>query len=167
VVAPQDVIAEFTFEIPKSPDELLREQVEAASGVPPLYAQSPGASDTIIAGVRSFFLSLDTIVRTTEREERRAVVRDFMERNRLSPTSASLDILMDPTTRATLQRSIEQSVRDLYPLGVAPSSLGQGSPRFGSAAHRERSDWCRETRCSHPTASTASPRSDSPIDRRS
>jgi cyclic-di-AMP phosphodiesterase PgpH len=126
VVAPQDVIAEFTFEIPKSPDELLREQVEAASGVPPLYAQSPGASDTIIAGVRSFFLSLDTIVRTTEREERRAVVRDFMERNRLSPTSASLDILMDPTTRATLQRSIEQSVRDLYPLGVAPSSLGQG-----------------------------------------
>jgi cyclic-di-AMP phosphodiesterase PgpH len=126
VVAPQDVIAEFTFEIPKSPDELLREQVEAASGVPPLYAQSPGAGDTIISGVRSFFLSLDTIVRTTEREERRSVVRDFMERNRLSPTSASLDILMDPTTRATLQRSIEQSVRDLYPLGVAPSSLGQG-----------------------------------------
>jgi putative nucleotidyltransferase with HDIG domain len=126
VVAPQDVIAEFTFEIPKSPDELLREQVEATSGVPPLYAQSPGASDTIISGVRSFFLSLDTIARTTEREERRAVVRDFMERNRLSPTSASLDILMDPTTRATLQRSIEQSVRDLYPSGVAPSSLGQG-----------------------------------------
>jgi cyclic-di-AMP phosphodiesterase PgpH len=126
VVAPQDVIAEFSFEIPKGPDELLREQVEAASGVPPVYAQSPAAGDSVIVGVRSFFLSLDTIVRTTEREERRGVVRAFMERNRISPTTGSLDILIEPQSRATLQRSIEQAVRDLYPQGVAPSSLGQG-----------------------------------------
>jgi len=126
VVAPQDVIADFSFEIPKSPDELLREQVEAASGVPPVYAQHTAVSDSVVAGVRSFFLSLDTIIRTTEREERRGVVRSFMERNRISPTPPSLDILLDPAARATLQRSIEQSVRDLYPQGVAPSSLGPG-----------------------------------------
>ena len=36
-VAPQDVIAEFSFDIPKSADELLREQVAAASGVPAVF----------------------------------------------------------------------------------------------------------------------------------
>ncbi len=49
MVSPHDVIAEFSFEIPKSPDELLREQVEAASGVPPVYVQSPAAADSVIA----------------------------------------------------------------------------------------------------------------------
>jgi cyclic-di-AMP phosphodiesterase PgpH len=140
VVAPHDVIAEFSFEIPKGPDELLREQGEAASGVPPIYVQSPAAADSVIAGVRSLFMALDTIVRTTERDERRGVVRSFMERNRLSPTTASLDILIEPTSRATLQRSIEQSVRELFPQGVVPASLGQGvsAVRVRSPAGVER-----------------------------
>ena len=46
VVASQDVIAEFTFDIPKSADELLREQVEGASGVPAVYDHVPRGTAT-------------------------------------------------------------------------------------------------------------------------
>jgi putative nucleotidyltransferase with HDIG domain len=126
VVAPSDVIAEFDFSIPKTPDELLREKVEAASGVPPVYDQSPQAADTVIAGVRSFFSSLDSVIASTQPQRRAEAVRAFMERSRLSPTPTSLEILLDPGRRTLVQNTIQRAVRDLYPRGVAPSSLSQG-----------------------------------------
>jgi putative nucleotidyltransferase with HDIG domain len=126
VVAPQDVIAEFTFDIPKDPDELLREQVEAASGVPPVYDLTPAAADSVLSGVRSFFATVDSLIARVEPDDRREVIRGFMEAHRITPTPTSVDILIQPRRRAQLQRSIETSVEELFPVGVAPSSLGEG-----------------------------------------
>ncbi|MEX2584285.1 MAG: HDIG domain-containing metalloprotein [Gemmatimonadota bacterium] len=126
VVAPEDVIAEVAFDIPKTPEELLREQVEAVSGVPPVYVLDPTAADSVLLGVGSLFATLDSILVDAPEEERRAAVRNFMDSNRLSPTPESVDLVLDPQRRTALQNSIERAVRELYPLGVAPSSLSQG-----------------------------------------
>ncbi|HUE96800.1 MAG TPA: HDIG domain-containing protein [Longimicrobiaceae bacterium] len=127
VVAPQDVIAEIGFDIPKASDELLREQAEAASGVPPVYVLEPAAADSVLAGIRGLFSSLDSIASSENTPEaRRAAVRAFMEQNRISPTPSSVDVLLDPARRAALSRSIELAIQDLYPRGIAPSSLSQG-----------------------------------------
>src|SRR5690606_30240512 len=61
VVAPQDVIAEVGFDIPKADDTLLREQLEAESGVPPVYVQNPVAADSLLEDVRRLFARLDTL----------------------------------------------------------------------------------------------------------
>ncbi|MQA90775.1 MAG: HDIG domain-containing protein [Gemmatimonas sp.] len=126
VVAPQDVIAEVAFDIPKIPAELLREQTEAASGVPPVYVLEPAASDSVLLGIGGLFASIDSILVDVPPAEHGASIRNFMERNRLSPTTNSVNLILDPQRRTTLQRSIERAVRELYPLGVAPSSLSQG-----------------------------------------
>ncbi|MEX0911805.1 MAG: hypothetical protein WD031_00125, partial [Gemmatimonadota bacterium] len=126
VVAPEDVIAEVGFDIPKPQDELLREQLEAASGVPPVFAHDATAADSVLAGVNRLFASVDSIIEATEPENRRGALRAFMERNRISPTAGSIDLFVDPQRRSALRTSIERAVRDLFPLGVASSSLSQG-----------------------------------------
>jgi cyclic-di-AMP phosphodiesterase PgpH len=124
VVAPEDVIAEVGFDIPKGQDQLLREQLEASSGVPPVYVHNGAAADSVLTGIGELFSAIDSIVATTEGEEQRSAVRGFMEQNRLTPTAASVDFILDPRGRAELRRTIEDAVRELYPVGIAPSSLG-------------------------------------------
>jgi cyclic-di-AMP phosphodiesterase PgpH len=126
VVAPHDVIAEVGFDIPKSQDELLREQLEAASGVPPVFIYNPAAADSMLAGITGLFASVDTIAARTAPEERWSAVRSHMERNRISTTATSVDLFLDPQRRNELRSSIVEAIREVYPLGVAPSSLGQG-----------------------------------------
>jgi putative nucleotidyltransferase with HDIG domain len=126
VVATQDVIAEIPFDIPKSYDDLTREQQEAASGVPPVYVLDVGAADSVIAGVNALFAALDSIAEATEGDERAAAVHAFMETNRLTPTPASVDLLVDEQRREALRRGIDMAVQTYYPLGVAPALLGAG-----------------------------------------
>ena len=126
VVAPHDVIAEVGFDIPKGADELLREQTEAASGVPPVYVQTPEAGDSLIAGIGGLFESVDSIIDATSGAGERAAVRAFLERNRISPTPTSVDVFLNTQQRNALRTSIDEAVRDLYPRGVAPSSLAPG-----------------------------------------
>jgi cyclic-di-AMP phosphodiesterase PgpH len=126
VVAPQDVIADVAFDIPKSPEDLLREQTEAASGVPPVYVHDATAADSVLAGIGGLFAAIDSILLQTPPEARRTSIQSFMESNRLSPTANTVDLILDPQRRTALQASIERAIRELYPLGVAPSSLNQG-----------------------------------------
>lgn len=123
VVAPQDIIAEVAFDIPKSYEDLTREQQDAASGVPPVYVHHPGAADTLLAGVDGLFAAVDSITAATAGEERRAEVRSLMEQNRITPTPSSVDVFLDAALRNDLRRSIEAAVRRHYPIGVAPSTL--------------------------------------------
>ncbi len=135
VVAPHDVIAEFSFTIPKAPDELAKEQVEAASGVPPVYQLDRSVADTVMSRVDSFFGSIDSLTAQLPEERARTIVSALMMNNRISPTTGGVDILADAGRRRTLHRAIREAVREIYPEGVAPSSLGAGS-----GAVRVRSD---------------------------
>jgi putative nucleotidyltransferase with HDIG domain len=127
VVATHDVIAQVGFDIPKSYQELQREQQEAASGVPPVYVHDPVAGDSVLAGVNGLFAAVDSIIAATEGEERRSQVRAFMEQNRTPPTLNSIELFLDAGRRNELRESIERAVRTSYPLGVVPSSLSTGT----------------------------------------
>src|SRR5690606_16378544 len=90
VVAPQDVIAEFSFDIPKTPEELLREQVEAASGVPPVYDLVPTARDSVLRNVDAFFDAVDSVIAAALAGRESQAVRALAERTRLTPTPGSV-----------------------------------------------------------------------------
>lgn len=125
VVAPQDVIAEVGFNIPKADDVLLREQLEAESGVPPVYVENPAAADSLLAGVRRLFARLDSLAASPEGEARRAAVQRYLEANRITASATGVDFILGQAGRASLLGSIEEAVPDLYERIIAPSSMGQ------------------------------------------
>lgn len=128
-VASEDIIAQIAFDIPKSYEELTREQQDAVNGVPPVYTRDPAAADSLLSGVNALFVAVDSIIARTEGEAQRAEVRAFMELNRITPTPASLDVFLDTRLRNELRRSIESAVARYYPRGVVPTSL---PPAVGS-----------------------------------
>jgi cyclic-di-AMP phosphodiesterase PgpH len=121
VVAPQDIIAEFDFEVPKTDAELARERAEAASGVPPVLDYLPGAQDEMIGSVRNLFTSIDSVIFMTEPEQRREALRQHLARERIYPSSGAIDLLLRAEDRRDLRRSMETAVRELYPQGVVSS----------------------------------------------
>ena len=60
-LARQTVDAEFEFEVPKNPQQLLSEQIEAQSSVFPILASEPWQADSAIARVQTFFARIDSI----------------------------------------------------------------------------------------------------------
>ena len=60
-LARQTVDAEFEFEVPKNPQQLLSEQTEAQSSVFPILASEPWQADSSIARVQAFFSRIDSI----------------------------------------------------------------------------------------------------------
>jgi putative nucleotidyltransferase with HDIG domain len=126
VVASQDVIAEFSFDIPKSADELLREQVEAASGVPAVYDQVPQAADSVVQAMAAFFGAVDSLARAVPPAQRGEAIAAHLDRNRITPTPAAVGVLLDGAQRTALERSLVRAVREVYPLGVAPTTLPTG-----------------------------------------
>jgi cyclic-di-AMP phosphodiesterase PgpH len=131
VVAPRDVLAEFSFQIPKSEAELNRERAEAASGVPPVLEFLPGASVEMIASVRNLFVTLDSVIVFTDVDERRDSLRTFVARERIFPSVAAVSLLLQPDERRQLRLSMEAAVRDLFPRGVI-SAL---APRDGVSTY--------------------------------
>jgi putative nucleotidyltransferase with HDIG domain len=134
VVASRDVIATIPFQIPKSVEELRREQEQAASGVPPVYDYDPAAADSVLRGVRGFFATVDAEARAAGPERAGDGVRRALATHRIPTTLGAVEILADPARRADLQAATEAAVRDAFPLGIA----GGGTERPGLAAVRVR-----------------------------
>lgn len=135
VIAPEDVIAEFTFQIPKDPDELRREQAQAASGVPPILDYLPAAEDSASVGVRVLFSALDSAVATAAPgEPQRAAVRQVLERYRITPTPGAVDLLVRMGPRAELRAAMQRAIGALLPLGIVSTTFA----RDGASAVRVR-----------------------------
>lgn len=122
VVAPNDVIADFAFAIPKTEQELLEDRAEAAAAVPPVYNLSPAVADTVIAGFQSFFARADTVLARVPPEERPARARALLEQNRIAATPGAVAVLLNPQSRAVLRGSLIRTVRETLPQGVLASS---------------------------------------------
>lgn len=120
VVAPSDVIAEFTFQIPKLETELLEEQAEAAASVPAVYDYAPSALDSALASVRGLFGAIDSAA-TAPPLLRDEALRAVLERNRIQPPSGGAALLLEPQSRQTLRRATEAALRELLPRGVVPT----------------------------------------------
>jgi hypothetical protein len=133
VVAPQDVIARIPFSIPKTDEELRREQEEAARGVPPVYDYRPGAMDAVLAQAQRFFAALGA-VDAAPPPQRGDVVRRVLADAGIPTTLGGVEVLQDPVRRAEVQDAVERAVREQLPRGIAAGAPG----RSGISAVRVR-----------------------------
>jgi cyclic-di-AMP phosphodiesterase PgpH len=134
VVAPQDVIAEFSFQIPKTESELARERAEAAAGVLPVLDYLPASVDEMTSSVRNLFAGIDSVIVTTELDERREALRAFLWRERISASAGALGLLLRPEDRRELRATLERGITELYPRGVLPYTF----PRDGTGTYLVR-----------------------------
>ena len=125
VVAPEDVIAVIPFQIPKTEEELRREQEEAARGVPPVYDFAPQAADSAAIALRAFFASVEQAVAAAPPGQEAQAVRGVLSRNGIPTTLGSVEVLSDPARRAEVADAADRAVRELFPRGIAPSQLRQ------------------------------------------
>ncbi|HEX9936268.1 MAG TPA: HDIG domain-containing protein [Longimicrobium sp.] len=125
VVAPGDVIASIPFQIPKTEDELRREQEEAARGVPPVYDYRPAAADSVIDGVRDLVFRVAAAMAQAQPGERDAALRQVLSQSGVPSTLGGLAVLADSGQRAALLSATERAVREQLPRGVAASSPGR------------------------------------------
>jgi len=126
VVAPEDIIAGIPFQIPKTEEELRREQEEAARGVPPVYDLHPGAADTVTAGLRGFFAAVEEAVRAAPPGEAPTAVRGVLSRSGVPTTIGAIEVLSDSARRSQLREATEAAVRDVFPRGIAATTPGRG-----------------------------------------
>lgn len=133
VVAPQDVIARIPFQIPKTEEELRREQEEAARGVPPVYDYRPQAADSVLAQSNAFFARLGP-VDALPPPQRGDAVRQVLAAAGVPTTLGGVEVLQDPARRGQVAGAIARAVRERLPAGVAA-----GAPeRSGVSAVRVR-----------------------------
>ena len=95
-VAPEDVIAEFPFDVPKTPAELEAERNSVRDGVPPTFDFVPEFADTMRAELERFFDQLDSAVAADDRTR----VQSILEGSRITTTAAQVvDFIGDSTLR--------------------------------------------------------------------
>jgi cyclic-di-AMP phosphodiesterase PgpH len=122
MVAPFDVIAEVSFQIPKTDEELARERGQAAAGVPPIYEYMPAAEDTVIVQIQEFFAAVDSVVGTTPTEMERQELREFLEDARITPPPGGIELMRSTRDRGQLRDMTVLAVRQLYPLGIVSAA---------------------------------------------
>jgi putative nucleotidyltransferase with HDIG domain len=122
VVAREEVIAEVAFTVPKTPEELRREQEEAARGVPPVFVYRAAAGDSVVGGVRQFFVAVEQGLRTAPPGQEQLAVRRALDAARVPTTLGAIEVLGDASRRFQLQAATELAVREQFPRGVAAAS---------------------------------------------
>jgi putative nucleotidyltransferase with HDIG domain len=126
VVAREEVIAQVAFTVPKAPEELRREQEEAARGVPPVYDYRPAAGDSVVGGLRQFFAAVEEGLRTAAPGQEQQAIRNALAAARVPTTLGAVEVLANPARRLQLRAGAETAVRDLFPRGVAAASPARG-----------------------------------------
>jgi cyclic-di-AMP phosphodiesterase PgpH len=122
VVAREEVIAQVAFTVPKAPEELRREQEEAARGVPPVYDYRPAAGDSVVGGLRQFFAAVEEGLRTAPPGQEQLAIRRALDAARVPTTLGAVEVLADPARRFQLRTAAELAVREQFPRGVAAAS---------------------------------------------
>ena len=124
-VLEEDVIAEVSFPVYKSEEELERERQDAAASVNPIFVFDSTAVDSMLTDVDRFFTRIDsaTAVDSAEGQEMaRRRVRDLLSAYAIPPSAADIDLLLDPALRDRLHRTVRGVILDELPRGVAMSS---------------------------------------------
>jgi len=113
-VSPVEVLAPFTFPVPKSPPELAREAGALAATVRPIYRYQGAAVDTVVTQAERLFAQLDAARSDSARTEaaRRFGVRLLPEETRL---------LVGGERRAAYRRALIRLAREVLVRGVPAS----------------------------------------------
>jgi len=126
-VAPEDVIAEFPFDVLKTPAELEAEQNSVRDGVPPVFDFVPEAADSMRAELARFFDQLDSAVVLGETPS----VRTILQESRIAATTTQVDFIWDDVSRQAFRTSALAATRGILADGVVDAtSMSEVSTRI-------------------------------------
>ena len=143
-VVEEDILAQVSFSIPKTPAELERERQAVRAAVPPTFNYRPAAVDSMVVRLERFF---DDVSGALGSEDSAAVARMLDERS-IQATAAQMEVLRDPSALESLRATAVEASRELLPSGVADPAelLGVATavvtvrPRDGSEYSVDRGD---------------------------
>jgi cyclic-di-AMP phosphodiesterase PgpH len=130
MVAEEDVIAEISFPIYRSEQDLARARQDAASAEKPIFVYQPAAVDTMLAAVDGFFARIDSVIVAGPEAGARDRVRDVMTLQAVPPSSQEIELLLDVRQRERLRRSVREAILRELPAGIAlPIELEEADSR--------------------------------------
>ncbi len=120
MVTERDIVAQVSFPIYKSGQDLGRERAEAAASVPPIFEYDAGAPDTLLARGRAFFAAVDAaLAQHGGPAMRLGALSQLLASYRLPASADVLRLLTTERTRRDLARALEETAREDVPAGVA------------------------------------------------
>ena len=127
-IAPEDVIAPFDFEVPKTPAELERDRATAALTVTPVY-RLPTPADSVTEPIREYLEKVARIAAAAPPDDGRGADLtseiDSYGGQRLGLTPAEIEALQDAAVRDSVGRVLEGAVAAVHDAGwwVTPDLL--------------------------------------------
>ncbi|UCG76309.1 MAG: HDIG domain-containing protein [Gemmatimonadota bacterium] len=120
-VATEDIIADLSFDVPKSPERLQAERAEAERGVAPIFTYDREAVDRATQRVRQMFARLDSALAVADDDTAaaRIVLADL--ENVTVPTLEQATYLRVGSRRRLLRDALLRAYDRLLPIGVVSS----------------------------------------------
>jgi len=115
MVAPDDVIAQIEFSVPKTVEELERDRGEAAEAVPRTFDERPFVGDSVAASLGAFFDEIDDAVASGDTLR----VGRILEAERINASPSQMDYLLDFARRNVLRVASQTAALEILARGMA------------------------------------------------
>lgn len=115
MVAPEDVIAEIGFDVPKTPAELERDRREAAEAVPRTFDERPAVGDSVAVRLGLFFDAIDEAVEAGDTLRIDGILRSA----RINASPSQMAYLLDDDQRNALRTASRTAALEIIPRGMA------------------------------------------------
>ena len=112
-IATYDVIAPYTYAIPKSPEELAVERAEIATRIPPIFESNQGVAKSLYKRVGA----LESFIDSSLLRDRRDTTLAMLQRDFGLPRELGVYLLR--SDYKTILRRIDGAIQDLYIRGIA------------------------------------------------
>jgi len=114
MVAPEDVIAQIPFSVPKTAAELERDRRDAAEAVPRTFDERGSAGDSVAARLGRFFDRLDS---ASLAGDTLGLGRILQSRS-ISATPSQMQYVLDDTLRSAFRTAAQSAAREIIPRGM-------------------------------------------------
>ena len=115
MVSDEDVIASLSFGVPKTIEELQLERSSAAAAVPPTFELHPEAAASMEAALGAFF---QRVAEPESEDDPGDPLDQVLADLGLTVSEAQRELLIEAESRALLEETALQAVRELMPEGV-------------------------------------------------
>jgi cyclic-di-AMP phosphodiesterase PgpH len=118
MVAPEDVIAQIPFSVPKNATELERDRRSAMEAVPPTFDFRPDVADSVAARFERFFADVDSAATAADTVR----LRNILGARQITPTPEQLRYLLDPVDREAFRTAAVRAASEILSQGVVDAS---------------------------------------------
>ena len=120
MVPEEDLIAQVSFNVPKSEQELSRARQDAEAGVKPIFVYDSTAVDSMLTLVDRFFTRVDSAASAGGTEGAvRGRIRDLLSAYGIPVSTEDVRVLAEPRQRDRLRRTVRNVILDELPRGIA------------------------------------------------